>query len=67
MSQVYIIICIVYRIAGFQFSRRLYFARAQPIFEKKIVGDIIIVGEARFSIYIREITFREQELAVRKI
>ncbi len=42
------------------FSRRLYFAnfaKAQPILEKKLMWE-----EAWFSISIREITFREQEL-----
>ncbi len=44
------------------FSRRLYFAnfaKAQPILENKRQ---LMWEEARFSISIREITFREQEL-----
>ncbi len=43
----------MYRIAGY--FRGIYISREQPILEKN-------VEEARFSISIREITFREQEL-----
>ncbi len=47
------------------FSRRLYFAnfvKAQPILENKNLERQLMWEEAWFSISIREITFREQEL-----
>ncbi len=47
------------------FSRRLYFAnftKAEPSSKIKIVKKQLMWEEAWFSISIREITFREQEL-----
>ncbi len=45
------------------FSRRLYFAKAHPILENKNLERQLMWEEAMwFSISIREITFREQEL-----
>ncbi len=47
-----------YRIAGY-FAN---FTKAEPILENKIVKKQLMWEEAWFSISIREITFREQEL-----
>ncbi len=53
-----------YRIAGY--FRGVYisanFAKAQPILENKNLERHLMWEEAWFSISIREITFREQEL-----